>query len=60
MIKNSVEQRQQKALPDEMRRTILREALTRYRSELLDTEERLELEDRIKTLRRRLGLVGSL
>jgi hypothetical protein len=48
------------AVRDETRRTILREALSRYRSELLDTEERLELEDRIRKLRRRLGLNGSL
>jgi hypothetical protein len=60
MADTSVEQRQQKALPDEMRRTILREAVVRYRNELLDDEERLQLEDRIKRLRRRLGLNGSL
>jgi hypothetical protein len=44
------------ALTDEAKRTILREALTRYRNELLDDEERQHLLDRIKRLRRRLGL----
>jgi hypothetical protein len=44
---------------DERRRTILREAEDRYRSELLDDEERQLLLDRIRRLRRALGvLVG--
>jgi hypothetical protein len=44
------------ALTDEVRRTILRESLTRYRNELMNDEERMLLLDRIKRLRRRLGL----
>ena len=39
---------------DERRRTILREAETRYQNELLDDEERQLLLDRIRRLRRRL------
>jgi len=41
-----------RAIRDEVRRTILREAETRYRNELLDDEERRQLLDRIKRLRR--------
>jgi hypothetical protein len=41
---------------DEMRRTILREAESRYRHELLDADERLVLRDRVLKLRRELGL----
>lgn len=41
---------------DEVRRTILREALTRYRSELLDMDEREILWNRIVRLRRQIGL----
>ena len=41
---------------DEVRRTVLRESLNRYRNELLDDEERMLLLDRIKRLRRQLGL----
>ena len=43
---------------DERRRTILREAETRYQNELLDDEERQLLLDRIKRLRRRLGILA--
>jgi hypothetical protein len=43
------------ALPDEVLRTILREALDRYRKELLD-DERLLLLDRIRRLRWSLGI----
>ncbi len=39
-------------LSDEVKRTILREGLDRYRHELLDDEERLLLLERIKRLRR--------
>jgi hypothetical protein len=45
------------ALPDEVLRTILREALDRYRNELLDDEERQLLLDRIRRLRWSLGIV---
>jgi len=47
----------QKALPDEVKRTILRESLTRYRNELLPDEERMLLLNRIKRIRRQLRLV---
>ena len=47
----------QNALPDEARRTILRESLTRYRNELVGDEERMLLLDRIRRLRRQLRLV---
>jgi hypothetical protein len=39
-----------------MRRTILREAVERYRRELLPDEERMLLLDRIKRLRKALAL----
>ena len=41
---------------DEVRRTVLRESLTRYRNELMDDEERQLLLDRILRLRRQLGI----
>ena len=44
------------ALTDEVKRTILRESLDRYRNELLGDEERMLLLDRIKRLRRQLRL----
>ena len=47
----------QDAVPNEVRRVILREALNRYRNELLDDEERQLLLDRIRRLRRSLGTV---
>jgi hypothetical protein len=40
------------ALRHEVRRTVLRESLERYRNELLGDEERQLLLDRIKRLRR--------
>jgi hypothetical protein len=43
-------------LNDEAKRTILREAVERFENELMDGEERLVLLDRIKRIRRRLGL----
>jgi hypothetical protein len=46
----------QNALTDEVRRAVLREAVERFNHELLDGEERQHLLDRIKRLRRRLGL----
>ena len=49
----------QNVLPDEVKRTILRESLARYRNELLDDEERMLLLDRIKRLRRQLKLVTT-
>jgi hypothetical protein len=45
------------AVSNEVRRTILREALDRFNHELLDDRERQELLDRIKRLRRQLRLV---
>ena len=45
------------SLSDEARRTVLREAEERYRRELADDEERQLLLDRIRRLRRQLGLV---
>ena len=44
------------AVLDERLRTVLREAVERYNNELLDDEERMVLLDRIKRIRRRLGL----
>ena len=44
------------AVPDEAKRTILRESLIRYRNEILDDEERMLLQDRINRLRRSLKL----
>ena len=54
MAKNSL---LKTALTDEVKRTILRESLTRYRSELMDDEERMLLWNRILKLRRQLKLV---
>ena len=50
----------QGAVPDEVKRTVLREAVIRYRNELMGDEERALLEDRIKRLRQQLGLVGTM
>jgi hypothetical protein len=44
------------ALTDEVKRTILRESLTRFRNELMDDEERILLLYRIRRLRRQLRL----
>ena len=46
-----------RALSNETRHTILRESFTRYRNELMDDEERQLLLDRIRRLRRALGIV---
>ena len=43
-------------LTEEMRRTILREAVERYRRELLPDEERMLLLDWIRRLKKSLGL----
>lgn len=43
-------------LDDEAKRTILREAVTRFNNELLDDEERQLLRDRVLKLRRELKL----
>ena len=43
-------------LTEEIRRTILREAVERYRRELLPDEERMLLLDRIRRLKKSLGL----
>jgi glucosamine 6-phosphate synthetase-like amidotransferase/phosphosugar isomerase protein len=42
---------------DRVLRRVLREAVDRFNHELLDDEERQMLLDRIKRLRRQLGLV---
>ena len=44
-----------KHLTDEVKRTILREAVQRFNNELMDDEERMLLLDRIKRLRKALG-----
>jgi len=46
----------QNAVPDEVRRIVLRESLDRYRNELLDDEERMLLLDRIRRIRRQLAI----
>ena len=46
----------QDAVSDEVRRTVLRESEDRFNRELLDEEERQLLLDRIKRIRRQLGL----
>jgi hypothetical protein len=43
-------------LRDELLRVILREATHRYNHELMDDEERQLLLDRIRRLRRKLGI----
>ena len=48
-----------RALPDEVRRTVLRESLARYRNELMDDEERMLLLDRIRRIRKHLKLVTT-
>ena len=55
MATRSVQERLQREVRDEVRRTILREAEHRYRHELMDDEERQLLLDRIKRLRRGLS-----
>jgi hypothetical protein len=47
---------QQNALGDEVKRTVLRESITRFRNELMDDDERELLWDRILRLRRQLKL----
>jgi hypothetical protein len=44
------------AVEDEAWRTVLREAEARYRHEIMDHDERLMLEDRIRRIRRQLRL----
>jgi len=44
---------------DEVKRTVLRECLNRYRNELMDDEERQYLQDRIKRLRRTVERFGE-
>jgi hypothetical protein len=45
----------QTAVPNEVRRTVLRDAEQRYRNELLDDDERQLLLVRIQRLRRKLA-----
>ena len=45
-------------LKAERLRTILREATERYNRELMDDEERQLLQDRIKRIRRTLGILA--
>jgi len=47
---------QKNALTDEVKRTIVRESVIRYRNEIASDEERQLLHDRIKRIRRQLGL----
>lgn len=49
----------QDAVPNEVRRTILREAEDRFLNELMDDEERMLLLDRIRRLRRQLKLAQA-
>jgi hypothetical protein len=51
MATGSVQERLQREVRDEARRTILREATQRFNHELMDDEERQLLLDRIKRLR---------
>jgi hypothetical protein len=44
------------SLPNEVLRTVLREAVERFNKELMDDGERQLLLDRIRRLRRTLGL----
>jgi len=53
-----IEPTTEESVREEAERTILRESLKRYRCELMDTEERELLWDRIVRLRRRLGING--
>jgi len=46
------------SLTDEARRTVLREAEERFLRELMDDEERMLLLDRIRRLRRTLGVLA--
>ena len=52
----TTEEPAQLAVDDEARRTVLREALRRYRCELMDLDERELLWDRIVRLRYQLRL----
>ena len=56
MSNTSVQAPAREAIDQEVLRTILRESLRWYRNELMDTEERELLWDRIVRLRHRLGL----
>jgi hypothetical protein len=49
----------QDAVPNEVRRTVLREAEDRYRNELMSDEERQLLLDRIRRIRRQLKSVTT-
>lgn len=57
MIEDSVKERLAASKREEAKRTILREAITRFNNELMDDPERMMLLDRIKRLRRELKLV---
>ena len=56
MDTTTVAERMQKAERDEVKRTVLREAIERFNNELLPDEERMLLLDRIKRLRKALAL----
>jgi len=56
MTTSSVPAPVREAIDDAVRRTILRESLTRYRHEMLSIEERELLWDRIVRLRKHLKL----
>ena len=48
----------QNAVSNEVLRRILRESINRYRNELMDDEERQLFLDRIRRLRRMLGVLA--
>jgi hypothetical protein len=56
MAEQSIQPVTEESVREEAERTILREALRRYRNELSSIDEREELWDRIVHMRRRLGL----
>jgi hypothetical protein len=56
MATTSVPAPAREAISEEVRRTVLRESLHRYRRELMDADERELLWDRIVRLRRQLKL----
>lgn len=57
MDTNTVAQRLERARGEEILRTILREAVTRFNGALMDDEERMVVRSRIIRIRRRLGIM---
>jgi hypothetical protein len=56
--KSLLQSRVEEEVPREAQRTILREAETRYNHELMNEDERLLLLERIRRLRRELGVLA--